>query len=223
MLMLLNRRLYWFWHVWSCYRCLPKSAKKTKIKNRKSKNLLDRSIFLYLGQIFWLVFRKLFFAFNFSLFSFLFLYNFANSILFMISNINIFNIISTICAFLSFTTAKLIMLVDFVKGNFFWAKLTNLWFLTTTQIMTFKSIIACNKSTLFACYFLVFLFFVIFFICLGHAHIALIALVILSRASNIMHTKSGNCNLLITYTAKFSFFSFTFHIFFDWINWSIKF
>lgn len=142
--------------------------------------LLYRSIFLYLGQIFLLILFQFFFTFNLSLISFLFSDNLTYSILLMISQIDIFNIFTAIIAFLCFAATELVMFIDFVKLNFFLTKFTMLWFLTTTQIVSFKSIITCCKTTLFAFHFFMIFFIVIIFVSFGHAHVAFLTFVILS-------------------------------------------
>ena len=128
----------------------------------------------------------------------------------MISFICIFYICSAIRAFFCFTSTCLKMLFNIVKADFFIAKFTGLWFLTTAQIMTFKCVITCNETALFTFDFFMFFFFMFIFFRFSNTLITLLTLIILSCTSHVMHSKFGHGNLLL---AKWTFFSFFYRLF----------
>ena len=71
------------------------------------------------------------------------------------------------------------MLINIIEADFFIAKFTLLWFLTTTQIMTFKYVITSDEAALFTFYFFVLFFFVVIFVRFSNTLITILAFIIL--------------------------------------------
>lgn len=63
----------------------------------------------------------------------------------------------------------------------------------------------CLEAAVLAGLFLVYLFFVLFLLSLRYALAALLALVILTRAANVMHSELGDLDVFVTNGASLGF------------------
>jgi hypothetical protein len=88
------------------------------------------------------------------------------------------------------------------------AEFTCSWLLSALLRMVPILILFSSKSTIFTGYTNMFFFIVLLFFAFGNASATLLAFVILSRASNIMHSKFANLDVFFTQTTPFRFYWF---------------
>lgn len=108
-------------------------------------------------------------------------------------------------AFVSLTTAKIIMVIIINKLDYLSAEFTRPWLLGALFCMVPILILFSSKCTVFTGNNCMFFFIMLLFLCFRHTGTTLLALVVLPCAANIVHSKFAHLYVFVTEATPFGF------------------